>query len=171
MQSLELKPKTLRGTTDTSIGARWRQYDAEEKTGKPAIAWLLALGLPTGSNTFKGDSVTTNLKFASQWGLGDETTIAVMPGLLHQRSTGGKWFTAPTFAVTLGKNWTPAWRSVAEVVSSRLTNRANGGNDATFNLGNTYSLNNMFEMELVYLRGIVKATPENNLALGINVKF
>jgi Putative MetA-pathway of phenol degradation len=162
---------SISGNADTSIGARWRPYDADEKTGAPAIAGVLVFGLPTGSKNFKGDGVSTNLKIAAEWALGKDASIGVMPGIVREKNVDGKWYAAPTFAVTLGKNWTPAWRSTVELVSPRLTSKKNGGNEATFNFGNTYSLNDNFELELVYLRGLTNETAENSILFGVNIKF
>jgi hypothetical protein len=165
-------PKTtFAGVTDTSIGVRWRIVDADEKANLPTIASLLILGLPTGDTPFRGDGVSTNIKVAAEWSFNKDASIGVMPGLLRERNGAGSWYVAPTFAVTVGKNWTNTWRTVIEWVSPRLTSKKNGGSIATLNLGSTYSLTDSVELEAVYLRGITKETADRAFLVGVNIKF
>jgi Putative MetA-pathway of phenol degradation len=162
---------SLSGNADTSIGLRWRPFDADNKTGAPAVAGQLSFGLPTGSKTLKGDGVSTNLKFTAEWALSKATSIGLQPGLLREKNADGKWYVAPVMAVTFGHNWTEPWRTTVEWVSPRLTSNKNGGNQASFNFGNTYSLSNNFELELVYLRGLTNQTADRSILFGVNVKF
>jgi Putative MetA-pathway of phenol degradation len=162
---------TITGTGDTSVGVRWRQTDMDEKAGTPALAWMFTVGLPTGKAPFKGDGTSTNLKVAAEWNLGNDASLGIMPGILREKNGDGKWYAAPNFAVTLGKNWTPAFRTTVELVAPRLTTKANGGNEATFNFGNTYSINDNIELEAVYLRGLTSNTAESSFVFGVNVKF
>jgi hypothetical protein len=163
--------QSVSGTADTSIGARWRPIDADEKRGSPAIAFMLTFGLPTGSRAFKTDGFSTALKVASEWQLGNDASIAVMPGLLREKNAAGNWFVAPSFAITAGKSWTPAWRTTFELVAPRLASSKNGGNEITFNLGNTYTINDRVELEAVYLRGLTNQTDNHAIVFGVNIKF
>jgi hypothetical protein len=72
--------------------------------------------------------------------LGNEASIGVMPGLLRQKNVDGNWFVAPSIAIAVGKSWTRAWRTTAELVAPRLASKKNGGNEITFDLGNGYGL-------------------------------
>jgi hypothetical protein len=56
-------------------------------------------------------------------------------------------------------------------VAPQITSRRNGGSVATFNVGATYGLNDSFELEAVYLRGLNRNTPDHALVFGVNVKF
>ena len=159
------------GTADTSIGARWRPFDADEKTGSPAIAFMFTVGLPTGSRAFKADGISTALKVAGEWQLGNDASIAVMPGLLREKNAAGTGFVAPSLAITAGKSWTPAWRTTVELVAPRLASSKNGGNEITFNFGNTYTINDRVEVEAVYLRGLTNQTDNHAIVFGVNMKF
>ncbi len=89
----------------------------------------------------------------------------------HQRNDAGDWFAAPSLAVTLGKNWSPALRTTAEIVAPQLTSRSNGSNVVTFNLGATYRLNEKVELEAVYVRGMTNSTPAHGIVAGVNLRF
>ena len=131
---------TTRGWTDASVGLRLQTQELDDKTGVAGRAWQLELGLPTGTNAFHAPSVSTALKFTVEWALPEDFSLGVMPGLIYQRNGANEWFTAPSFAVTLGKNWTPAFRTVVELAAPQITSNSNGGNVASVNLGATYRL-------------------------------
>jgi hypothetical protein len=103
--------------------------------------------------------------------LGSEASIGIMPGLLRQKNVDGNWFVAPSIAITVGKSWTPAWRTTAELVAPRLASKKNGGNEITFNLGNAYTIDDHVELEAVYLRGLTRQTDNNAIVFGVNIKF
>jgi Putative MetA-pathway of phenol degradation len=159
------------GWADASLGIRWRSHDADERTGRPSIAWTLALAAPTGSSAFRGDDVATTLAAAAEWTYAGDVSLGVMPGLLHARNGARGWFVAPSAALTLGKGWTSRFRTTVELVASQLTSSANGGNEATVNLGATYAVTDMFELEAEFLRGITQSTPESSVVFGVNLRF
>jgi hypothetical protein len=159
------------GFANTSIGGRWRIVEADIAVARPAIAPLLSFDFPSGTARFKGTGISTNIKLAVEWSLGNDASIGVMPGLLRQKNSADSWYPAATFAVTLGKNLTPSWRGVVELVSPRLSAKKNGGNEVTFNVGSTYGVNEKIELELVYLRGVTNVTAERALLIGVNVKL
>jgi Putative MetA-pathway of phenol degradation len=162
---------STQGYADATIGVRWRYQDGDEKKNTPAIAVQAAVGVPSGTSVLRAGSVATTIKLIAEWDLGNDASIGIMPGLLHERNAVGQWYTAPSIALTLGKNWTPKFRTTVELVAPRLSSVDNGGNEATANLGATYTLSDNFELEAVYLRGITKTTPESSFLFGVNIKF
>ena len=161
---------TTKGWADANIGLRWQQSALDEKAGTAGVAWQFDVGIPTGTQAFSSDKVASSAKVAAEWAFANDMSLGVMPGLSRQHN-GTDWYVAPSLAITLGKNWTPQLRTVAELVAPQLTSRSNGGNVATFNLGATYSLSDTFELEAVYLRGLTSNTPDHTLVFGVNVKF
>jgi len=90
---------------------------------------------------------------------------------LRVKNEAGRWYVAPSVSVTFAKSWTPQFRTVAELIAPQLTSLGNGGNQIFAALGATYSLNDMFELEVFYARSLNSNAPTNNLAAGVNVKF
>lgn len=135
------------------------------------MAWQLEQGLPTGATAFSSPGGSTALKFNAEWALPNDMSLGLQPGLIRVRNEAGNWYVAPSLAITLGKNWTPAFRTVVELIAPQITSKTNGGNVAFLNLGTTFRLTEMFELEATYARSLNKNASENNFAAGVNVKF
>lgn len=162
---------TTRGWSDINVGLRLRTQELDEKTGKMGMAWQLEQGLPTGGAAFRAPGGSTALKFNAEWALPGDLSFGVQPGLIRIRNEAGSWYIAPSLALTLGKSWTPDFRTVVELVAPQVTSKTNGGNVAFLNVGTTYRLTDMFELEATYARSLNKNAAENNFAAGVNVKF
>ena len=162
---------TTKGMADTNLGLRLRLQETDEKTGKVGMAVQLEQGLPTGATAFRAVGGSTALKFTATWALPEDVSIGVQPGLLRVRNGDGNWYVAPSMSLTVAKSWSPKLRTVAEVIAPQITSQKNGGNEAYFALGATYSLTDMFELEATYARSLNKNAPQNNFAAGVNVKF
>lgn len=135
------------------------------------MAWQLEQGLPTGAAAFSSPGGSTALKFNAEWALPSDMSLGVQPGLVRVRNESGNWYVAPSLAMTLGKSWTPSFRTVVELIAPQITSTANGGNVTFLSLGTTYRLTAMFELEATYARSLNKNAPENNFAAGVNIKF
>ena len=162
---------TTSGMADTNLGLRLRLQETDEKTGKVGLAVQLEQGLPTGATAFRAVGGSTALKFTATWALPEDISFGVQPGLIRVRNDVGSWYVAPSMSLTVAKSWSPKLRTVAELIAPQITSQKNGGNEAYFALGATYSLTEMFELEATYARSLNKNAPENNFAAGVNVKF
>ena len=162
---------TTSGMADTNLGLRLRLQETDEKTGKVGLAVQLEQGLPTGATAFRAVGGSTALKFTATWALPEDISFGVQPGLIRVRNDVGSWYVAPSMSLTVAKSWSPKLRTVAELIAPQITSQKNGGNEAYFALGATYSLTEMFELEATYARSLNKNAPENSFAAGVNVKF
>ncbi len=163
--------EATRGMGDTNLGVRWRLQEPDEKTGQIGMALQLEQGLPTGARAFKSDGGSTALKFTAAWALPNDMSFGMQPGLLRVKNESARWYVAPSLSLTFAKSWTPKFRTVAELIAPQVTSSANGGNQIFSALGATYSLHDMFELEVAYVRSLNSTAPVNNLAAGVNVKF
>jgi Putative MetA-pathway of phenol degradation len=161
--------QSTQGWADVNIGLRIHTHSHD--SGSPESAWQLEVGLPTGSSTFKAPSASYAVKYAVEWAFSETASIAIMPGLTRQRNASNRWYNAPYFAVTAGKNWTPDLRMVVELVGEQFASPANGGNIAAFKLGGVSALTEHLELETVYTRGLNSHSPRHGLELSLNVKF
>ena len=162
---------TTSGMADTNLGLRLRLQETDEKTGKVGLAVQLEQGLPTGATAFRAVGGSTALKFTATWALPEDISIGVQPGIVRVRNDESNWYVAPSMSLTVAKSWSPKLRTVAELIAPQITSQKNGGNEAYFALGATYSLTDMFELEATYARSLNKNAPQNNFAAGVNVKF
>jgi hypothetical protein len=162
---------TTRGWGDAGVALRLNTQAPDDDVGSVSTAWQLDVGVPTGSSAFRAASVGTALRFTAERVLTDTVSAGVQPLVSYQRNASGDWYAAPGIAVGIGKNWTPAFRGVAEIIAPQITSRANGGNIAALNLGATWRASEAVEFEVVYARGLTNNTTAHGLVAGVNLRF
>jgi hypothetical protein len=160
-----------RGYADASLGVKWHMRDGDEASGTPGIAWLVHLDLDSGSRPFRGQGVRPSLRAVAEWDLPHDFSIGVMPGVVADRRADGKRFTAGILAVTLGKAWTPSWRTFVELAGQQLASRKNGGSIVTFDTGVTYLVNDAMQLDFSLSRGLNATTPDWQWGAGVSFRF
>ena len=160
-----------RGWADASIGLKWHMADGDESKGLPGMAWLVHLDGDTGSASFRGQGWRPSLRFVAEWDLPNDMSIGVMPGVAASTNANGKRFAAGILAVTVGKAWTPAWRSYVELAGQQIASAANGGSVVTFDTGLTYLVNDSLQLDLSLARGLTHESPRLAWGLGASVRF
>ena len=158
-----------RGWSDVALGVKWHVQDGDEGNGVPGMAWLLHLDADTGSSAFRGQGIRPSLRFVGEWELAHEMSVGVMPGLVLDRNAEGRRFVAGILAVTLGKGWTPAWRSFVELAAQQIASKRNGGSVVTFDAGATYLVNDALQLDVSLSRGLTREAPD--LAWGVGASF
>lgn len=160
-----------RGFADASLGLKWHMRDGDEADGTPGIAWLAHLDVDSGSRAFRGQGVRPSLRAVAEWDLPNDFSVGVMPGFLVDRRVDGKRYTAGILAVTLGKAWTPSWRTFVEVAGQQLTSRKNGGSIVTFDTGVTYLVNDAVQLDFAVSRGLNSTSPDWQWGAGVSFRF
>jgi hypothetical protein len=160
-----------RGWADVALGLKWHVQDADEQKGTPGMAWLAHLDMDTGNSAFRGQGIRPSLRFVAEWDLPQEFSVGVMPGVLLDRNSDGGHFLAGILAVTVGKAWTPAWRTYVEIAGQRLATAANGGRVVTFDTGATYLVTESFQLDLSLSRGLTREAPDFQWGVGASVRF
>lgn len=160
-----------RGWADASIGLKWHMADGDEAKGLPGMAWLVHLDGDTGSAAFRGQGWRPSLRFVAEWDLPNDVSVGVMPGVAASANPAGKRFAAGILAVTVGKAWTPAWRSYVELAGQQIASSANGGSVVTFDTGVTYLVNDALQLDLSLARGLTRESPRFAWGLGASVRF
>jgi hypothetical protein len=160
-----------RGWADVALGLKWHVQDADEATGVPGMAWLLHLDADTGSSAFRGQGIRPSLRFVGEWELAHEMSVGVMPGLVLDRNAAGGRFVAGILAITLGKGWTPAWRSFVELAGQQIASKRNGGSVVTFDAGATYLVNDSLQLDVSLSRGLTRESPDFAWGVGASFRF
>ncbi len=160
-----------RGWADASIGLKWHMADGDEAKGLPGMAWLFHLDGDTGSAPFRAQGWRPSLRFVAEWDLPNDLSVGVMPGIAASNNEAGKRFAAGILAITVGKAWTPAWRSYVELAGQQLALTANGGSVVTFDTGITHLVNDTLQFDLSLARGLTHETPRLAWGLGASVRF
>jgi hypothetical protein len=160
-----------RGWSDVSLGVKWRVQEGDEEKGTPGMAWLLHADIDSGNSAFRGQGIRPSLRFVAEWDLPHEMSIGVMPGVVLDRNEGGKRFASGIFAVTLGKSWTPVWRTYVEVAGQQLASKSDGGSIVTFDTGVTYLVNDSLQLDLSLSRGLTPESPDFSWGVGASIRF
>lgn len=159
------------GFSDTAIGIKWHTMDADEKTGRPSMAWLFHADLNTGTREFRGSGLRPSVRATAEWELPGEWSVGVMPGLMFDKRDDGKRFTAGIFAVTVGKGWTDRFRTFVELSGQSLASKKNGGSFVTFDSGAVYLLTNDMQVDFAISKGLNDDTPDFSWTVGFSVRF
>jgi hypothetical protein len=160
-----------RGWSDVALGLKWHVQDGDEERGTPGMAWLAHADVDTGSPAFRGRGVRPSLRFVAEWDLPHQVSVGVMPGLVLDRNADDKRFVAGIFAVTVGKAWTPAWRTYVELAGQQLASKNNGGSVVTFDTGVTYLVSDAVQLDLSLSRGLTHESPDFAWGVGASIRF
>ena len=159
------------GFSDVALGAKWHVQDGDAATGKPGVAWLFNLDVDSGSAAFRGNGLRPSLRGVAEWELPGDAGIGVMGGVLLDRNAANKRFSSGILAVTLGKSWTPVWRTFVELAGQSLASRGNGGSVVSFDAGVTYLVNNSLQFDFSVFRGLNHNTPRLQWGFGVSALF
>ena len=160
-----------KGSADVSLGLKWHQRDGEEKTGSPALAWLLHVDLDSGSGAFRGQGKRPSLRLVAEWELPGEWSVGVMPGIAKDSDDQGRHFWAGILAATASTEIAPNWRAFGEIAGQRLASKSRGGNIVTLDGGVTWLLDKDMQVDLSVNRGLTRYTPDWAWGLGWSKRF
>lgn len=160
-----------RGFSDASLGVKWRMRKGDEALGTPGIAWLAHLDVDSGSSAFRGQGVRPSLRAVAEWELPNGFSLGVMPGLMVDRGADDRRFVAGIFAVTVGKSWTPVWRTFVELAGQQLATKEHGGSVVTFDAGVTRLVTDSAQLDFSVARGLTAQSPDFQWGVGLSIRF
>lgn len=160
-----------RGFADVSLGVKWRMQDGDEAGGTPGIAWLAHLDLDSGTRAFRGQGMRPSLRLVAEWDLPHELSLGVMPGLTFDKNATGGRFVAGILGATLGRSWTPAWRTFVEIAGQQLAADNNGGSTVTLDAGVTHLVSESLQLDFAVARGLTSSAPALRWSVGMSVRF
>lgn len=160
-----------RGTADAALGLKLHMQDGDDATGKPGVAWLLHVDIDSGSGAYRGQGLRPSLRGVAEWELPHGLSFGVMPGIAVDKNDTGQRFAAGIFAVTLGKEWSPTWKTFVELAGQQLTSKKNGGSVVTFDAGVTHLLTDSLQLDFSIARGLTAESPDLQWGVGISVRF
>lgn len=157
------------GMADVAIGVKHALREADGAI--PAMAILLHLDLPTGSNGLAGHGSRPSVRIVGEWEIGERWAAGVMPGLIREDDGTGHDYTAGIFGAVLGYSWTDVSRSFVELALPHIASDRNGGTPAQLNLGAAWLLSNDAQLDVVYSHGLNNEAPDNGVGLGFSFRF
>ena len=167
--SISATSATARGWSDLSFGVKWHVLEGAGTT--PGVAWLLHVDTATGSRTFRGTGLRPSLRAAIEWGLPEDFSLGVMPGVYVERNDAGKRYAGAILAATLGKEWSPRWHSFLEIAGQQLASKRNGGSVVTLDAGLAFVATPTLQFDVEVSRGLSDAAPDLESGFGVAIKF
>jgi hypothetical protein len=158
-----------RGYADTSLGIKWHVRDAIGSA--PSIGLLLDADLPSGSAPFRGEGVRPSLRVSGEWELPADMSIGVMPGIASDTTAEGKRFASAILAVSVGKEWSPRFRSFVEVAAPQIARSRDGGTLLSADTGVAWLLNERCQVDAAVSRGLNRRTPDLSMTVGLSVRL
>jgi len=158
------------GMSEASLGLKWHAQEGDE-SGRPSVAWLADVEMPSGSAAFRGRGWRPSLRLVSEWDLPNEFSVGVMPGITLDRTDAGDEFATGLFAVTVGNGFAPHWDAFVEVAAQQIAARRYGGNIVTFDTGIARRVTDDFQLDAAIYVGLTHETPAFAWGLGASYRF
>src|SRR5437868_2620362 len=98
------------------LGARWRALHGDANAHV-----AMAAGKPDLHAADARDAARRpTMNLSGEWALPNDFSLGVMPGMAVDYNTLGRRQANGTFAVTLGKTWSPQWRTFVDMARDRV---------------------------------------------------
>ncbi len=156
---------TTQGISDFAVGVKWAFF-APETGSAPAMAALVHLDLPTGSDAFGGKGVRPSLRVVAEWALGD-WGIGVMPGILYDRD-GDERFVSGIFGAVVGRGLTDSVRAFVEIAFEQIASDQRGGNVGFVDFGGTFLLNPRWQLDAAAVVGLTDQSLDYGFTFGLS---
>lgn len=164
-------PSVRRGTADTALGMKWHVRDRDEKSGRPAVAWIAHVELPSGSANLRGLGLRPSLRAVIGWDLPGESSIGLMPGLKLDTREDGQRFVSGIFGAVAGKWFTPRLRGFVELQSSQIAHARDGGTLLYRNAGAAWLLGEDWQIGARAGWAANRNTPSRYLLIALAGRF
>ncbi len=152
---------------DLSLGARWRVVHGDANSHVPAAAWMPDLQIADAHNA----ALRPTLNLSGEWALPNDFSLGVMPGMAVDYSVQGRRQATGTFAVTLGKTWSPQWRTFVDMARDRLASVQIAGVSTSVDAGITFVATRSTQIDFAVTRGLSDTATPFQAGLGLSSSF
>ena len=160
-----------RGATDLSLGVKWHTQDAAETSLRPAVAWLLHVDVPSGSDNFRGDGLRPSVRAVMEWEFSEVYSLGIMPGIIYDKNTTGERYAAGILGIATGRVWTEKFRTFLEIAAEKITEKKYGGSVVNYTAGGSYLVTNTVQVDMAMSSGASSAAPDFSWTMGLSAKF
>jgi len=152
---------------DLSLGARWRVLHGDLSSHVPSAAWMPDLQ----SADARAGALRPMMSLSGEWALPNDFSLGVMPGMVVDYSAQGRRQATGTFAVTLGKTWSPQWRTFVDMARDRATTLQVAGVSTSVDAGITFVATPTTQIDFALTRGLSDTAPPFQAGLGVSSTF
>ena len=152
---------------DLSLGARWRVVHGDANSHVPSASWMPDLQLADAHNA----ALHPTTSLSGEWALPNDFSLGVMPGMAVDYSVQGRRQATGTFAVTLGKTWSPQWRTFVDMARDRMANLQIAGVSTNVDAGLTFIASPTTQIDFAVKRGLSDTAPPFQAGVGVSSSF
>jgi outer membrane putative beta-barrel porin/alpha-amylase len=160
-----------RGIADAAIGLKWHAQDRNSATGAPAVAWILHVEMPTGTDGMRGRGARPSLRSVIGWNFSYDVTLGVMPGVKYEARADGHRYGSGILGIVLGKRWSDRFRTFVEASAPQIATSANGGIILFKDVGAAYLITNAWQIGGRIGWAANNNTPSGYALLSLAAKF
>ncbi len=168
--SAETAPRST-GTADLSFGARLRVLHGDADLHIPAVSWMADVQ-PATSGASSGSTVLRpSTHLSAEWSLPGDFSLGVMPGVAVDLDAYGRRTANGTLAVTVGKAWSPQWRTFIDMARDRLAAVQLGGVSTTLDAGVSFAATPATQLDFAVTHGLSPSAPPFQAGVGVSSSF
>ena len=150
-----------------SLGARWRVLHGDVSSHVPSAAWMPDLQTADAHTA----ALRPTMSLSGEWALPNDFSLGVMPGMVVDYSNEGRRQATGTFAVTLGKSWTPQWRTFVDMARDRAATQQLAGVTTSVDAGITFVATPSTQIDFAVTRGLSDTAPPFQAGVGLSSSF
>lgn len=152
---------------DLSLGARWRVVHGDASSHVPSASWMPDLKNADAHTA----ALRPTMSLSGEWALPNDFSLGVMPGMAVDYSTLGRRQATSTFAVTLGKTWSPQWRTFVDMARDRMASLQVAGVSTSVDAGLTFVATPTTQIDFAVTRGLSDTAPPFQAGVGVSSSF
>ena len=152
---------------DLSLGARWRVLHGDANSHVPVAAWMPDLQ----SADAHAAALRPTMSLSGEWALPNDFSLGVMPGMAVDYAPGGRRQSTGTFALTLGKSWSPQWRTFVDMARDRVAAVQLAGVATSVDAGISFVAAPGTQIDFAVTRGLSDTAPPFQAGLGVSSSF
>ena len=152
---------------DLSLGARWRVVHGDANSHVPTAAWMPDLQAADAHNA----ALRPTMNLSGEWALPNDFSLGVMPGMAVDYSMQGRRQATGTLAVTLGKTWSPQWRTFVDMARDRMGSLQMAGASTSVDAGISFVAAPGTQIDFAVTHGLSDMAPPFQAGLGVSSSF
>ena len=149
------------------LGARWRVVHGDANSHVPMAAWMPDQQIADAHLA----ALRPVMNLSGEWALPNDFSLGVMPGMAIDMTPQGRRLATGTFAVTLGKSWSPQWRTFVDMARDRMASVQIAGASTTVDAGITFVATPSTQIDFAVTRGFSDTAPPFQAGLGLSSTF
>jgi hypothetical protein len=154
-------------TADLSLGARWRVVHGDANSHVPIAAWMPDQQIADAHLA----ALRPVMNLSGEWALPNDFSLGLMPGMAIDLSPQGRRLATGTFAVTLGKSWSPQWRTFVDMARDRMASVQMAGVSTTLDAGVTFVATPKVQIDFAVTHGLSETAPPFQAGVGLSSTF